>query len=194
MTQALLLKFEVQGLDRATATTVINDATGGDDWKYGYKFSDGSSFNVCFSKFDSDGKEPCVIDWCDEQGQPPKPAVRTRFTCNYLNSEESIEAYYDGATLFGYALPYLTFSDATNLRKQVRDVRIIGTQAKHRYNLIGAERVFEILKPGYDWGEHMTAAPQLLDLGCRVIEVYAICGPDWEWMPFYSSEVDNPVV
>jgi len=71
--------------------------------------------------------------------------------------------------------------------RQVSGVRIVGKQAQHRRDLMGSERVFEILQPGYEWGEQETASPFLLDLGCRVIEVYAISGPDWEWMPFYSS-------
>jgi len=192
MTRALRLKFDVQGLDRAAATAVINEALCGDDWHCGgYTFCDGSSMSVSFFAGDSDAVEQCVINWHDERGERPKPAVRTRFTCGYLESTDFIEAYYDGAIIFGHALPYLTFSDMTRLMHQVSDVRIVSKQAQHRRHLVGTERVFDILPPDYEWGEHTTASPFLLDLGCRVIEVYAISGPGWEWTPFYSCAEDT---
>jgi hypothetical protein len=191
MTTALRVKFDVQDLDRTAATAVIYEAVSGEDWQDGYTFSDGSSMTVSFFAYDSDSVEQCVIHWYDERGERPDPAVRTRFTCSYMENEDFIEAYYDGSILFGRPLPYLTFSDVTKLMRQVSGVRIVGTQAQHSRSLIGSERVFEILPPGYEWGEHKTASPFLLDLGCRVIEVYAISGPDWEWMPFYSSAEDS---
>lgn len=188
MTQALSLKFDVHGLGRAAAIPLIDDAVSGDDWQYGFTFADGSSMNVRFLSSDTDGVEKCLIDCYDEQGKSPQPVVRTRFTCKYLDNLDSIEAYYDGTTLVGHALPYLTYSDVKKLMSQVSGVRIVGTRAEHRRCLIGFERVFEFLPPGYDWGEHKTAYPFLLDLGCRVIEVYTLSGADWEWMPSYSSD------
>lgn len=192
MTHALRLKADAQGLSRSEATALINDAVRGDDWQFGYTFPDGSSINVRFSP-DSDDVERCNIDWWDEQGKRPKPAVRTRLTCSFLDTNESIEAYYDGSILFDHALPYLTATDVDSLIRKVRDVRIVGGHARHRYCITGSEQVFEILPPGYEWGEHKTAFPFLLDLGPRVIEVYAISGPDWEWVPFYTNSEDSPV-
>lgn len=191
MTTALRVKFDVQDLDRAAATAVICEAVSGEDWQDGYTFADGSSMTVSFFDDDSDSVEQCVIHWYDARGERPDPAVRTRFTCSFMDNKDFIEAYYDGSIFFGRALPYLTFNDMTNLMRQVSGVQIVSIQARHRRYLMGSERVFEILPPGYEWGEHKTASPFLLDLGYRVIEVYAISGPDWEWMPFYSSAEDT---
>jgi len=188
MNQALFLKFDVQDLDRATTIAMIDDAACGEDWQSGFTFADSSSISVRFSDRNSDGIEKCIIDCYDEQGSPSPPVVRTRFTCKYLDNHDSVEAYYDGSTLFGHALPYFTFDDVQKLMSQVSGVRIFRKQIPHRRSLIGSEQVFEFLQPGYEWGEHKTAYPFLLDLGYRVIEVYTLSGPDWAWMPSYSTD------
>ena len=144
-----------------------------------------------FSDCDSDGIEHCIVNLYDELREPLKPAVRTRFTCSYLDNNDSIAAYYDGSTLFGYALPYLTFSDVTKLKSQVSGVRIVEGQVPHPRYAVGGRKIFEILPDGYEWGEHITASPEFLDLGYSVIEVYSFSGPNWKWMPFYLSDEDG---
>lgn len=188
MTAALRLKFDVQDLDRAAAIAVIEESVFGEDWQNGFTFSDGSSMNVSFFNDASGSSEQCVVRWYDEKGERPAPVVRTRFTCCYMEAGDFIDAYYDGSTFNGAPLPYFTFSDVTKLMQKVSSLRIVSKQAPHRCNLTGYERIFEILTPGYEWGEHESAYPSLLDLGCRVIEVYAISGPDWDWIPFYTND------
>ena len=111
MNQALSLKFAVQGLEKAAAIPLIDDAVSGDDWQYGFTFADGSSMSVHFSASGTAGVEQCLIDCYDEQGNPMPPVVRTRFTCKYLNYVDCVEAYYDGTTFAGHPLPYFTLSD-----------------------------------------------------------------------------------
>lgn len=186
MSTALRVKFDIQGLDRSAAIAVIEEATMGEDWKNGFTFSDGSSMSAYFDV--RDGVERCVFHWYDQRGERPNPAVRARFTCCYFENEDSVEAFYDGSILCNYPLPYFTLSDMEKLMQKEWEVRMVFRDVYLRH-ISSTERVFEILAPGLDRGEHITAEPFLLDLGTRVIEVYTISGLFWEWMPFYSEKL-----
>lgn len=191
MTQALQLKFYVQGLSPEDAEPVIEHAVSGEDWRDGFVFYDGSSVSVRFVEEDSLGTPRCIVQCYDAVGNQPKPVVRAKFTCKYLSEGTYVEAYYDGSTLLGNPVPYLTYSDVMGMKDLLDEVQVIDVRLPHYWG-VGNMDAFEILPPGYEWGEHSTVEFSLLDLGKCVIQVYAIGGLDWNWCAFLADDENAP--
>lgn len=183
MTSALQLKYYVQGLSAEEAIPTIHDFLLGEDWRNGFDFSDGSSVSIYFVNDELSKATRCVVHCFDAEGSGPKPAVRAKFTCDYLPEETYVEAYFTGqSNLSNQPVPYFLYRDVMGMKDLLSEVKVL----RAKEPVFNGRDVFEILPPGYDWGEHITAGGFLLDLGDRVIEVYAIGGADWNWRPLHD--------
>lgn len=183
MTSALQLKFEVQGLSEGEAMPVIEDFVAGDDWRDEILFSDGSSAHIEFVSDEMADAARCVVHCLDTEGNRPKPVVRAKFTCDYLPDGTYVEAYFDGEIFGGAPLPYLTYNDVVGMKSLLVDMEIhVRKEAFCR----GGKTFFEVLPPGYEWGEHTTVGASFLDLGDCVVSVYAFIRGGWNWRPFFT--------
>jgi hypothetical protein len=178
MTWALELKRAVHGLTEHQALPVLEDFFhGGKEWVEQCSFDDGSQAQVSF--FGEAGAETCHV-FCFENGAPQRQAMKTQFTCDYLEPGVFVAGYSNGRYQGEVPVPFFSEEDMIILKQLVQAVRIFGPYRSDR-----EPSTFEILPPGYEVGEEIMMHPQLIDLGSEVIEAYAISHTVWNWRPFH---------
>lgn len=185
MIRALELKFLVQGLTEADAAPLIYDYVLGEEWRSGHQFFDGSYADIKF-KDDGKGQSRCQVT-CFIDGARLKPVVRAKFTCDFLPKGVCVEGYYDGWIVAGDPVPYFSFDDVVAMQRVLCDVRVSARKIPSNGSL--RQDVFDILLPGYEWGEQAPSEAFLLDLDDRVVEAYCLGWREWNWKPYHGVQL-----